>query len=169
MDNALHTSFSGDHDHADCVLEALRVAEGLCVERGVRLTSLRRRVLELVWESHRPIGAYAVLEALTKEQRAAPPTVYRALDFLQEHGLVHRIESLNAYVGCIRAGAPHAGQFFICGKCKESAEGSDERVVEAVNRAASGAGFRVEQQTVEMFGTCLRCRALGDDEERGAP
>ena len=152
-----------DHDHGGCVSEALRAAEEACGRRGARLTDLRRRVLELVWESHRPIGAYGVLEALMKEQRAAPPTVYRALDFLQEHGLVHRIASLNAYVGCSRPGKPHAGQFLICGTCRESAEVADSRVSEAIEATASRAGFEVEQQTVEVLGTCPRCRRGSDD------
>lgn len=158
MGRESRTFYSPDHDHEGCVRRALNTAEGMCAGRGVRLTALRRRVLELVWESHRPIGAYGVLDALLKEQRAAPPTVYRALEFLQEHGLVHRIASLNAFVGCVRPGKPHEGQFFICETCKESVEVSDESVAEAVSGAARTAGFSVQHQTVEMFGTCLRCR-----------
>src|SRR3954453_3718975 len=91
-----------DHDHADCVAAALGAAERLCARRGARLTELRRRVLELIWRSHEPIGAYALLDRLGRERgRVAPPTVYRALEFLIAHGLVHRIASLNAFIGCV--------------------------------------------------------------------
>ena len=89
------------HDHDHCIETALGDAESVCIERGVRLTVLRKRVLEIVWQSHRPLGAYAILDVLAADgRRAAPPTVYRALDFLQENGLVHRIASMNAFVGC---------------------------------------------------------------------
>jgi len=89
------------HDHASCVAAAVATAEKLCQERGLRFTSIRCRVLELVWGSHKPIGAYDILEVLGKEsESAAPPTVYRALEFLIEAGLVHRLDSLNAFIGC---------------------------------------------------------------------
>jgi Fur family zinc uptake transcriptional regulator len=149
---------SFDHDHAGCVTDALQIAEAVCAQKGARLTDLRRRVLELVWESHRPVGAYDILKALMKEQRAAPPTVYRALDFLLEQGLVHRISSLNAYVGCIKPQTPHVGQFLICGTCQESAEILNEKVFDDLRETAMSAGFEVRQQTVEIIGTCRRCR-----------
>jgi Fur family zinc uptake transcriptional regulator len=147
-----------DHNHSGCVNDALQKAQLVCSQKGVRLTDLRRRVLELVWESHRPVGAYYILEALMKEQRAAPPTVYRALGFLQEHGLVHRIASLNAYVGCISPLTDHSGQFLICGTCQESTEILNVKVTDALQETALSAGFDVQQQTVEIIGTCNRCR-----------
>ena len=80
------------HNHDHCIVDALQRAEALCEQRNVRLTPIRRRVLELVWHSHAPIGAYAILDQLkTTDRSAAPPTVHRALDFLLEHGLVHRL------------------------------------------------------------------------------
>jgi|ERR1039457_3497133 Fur family zinc uptake transcriptional regulator len=151
-----------EHDHTGCVNDALQNAEYVCSQKGVRLTDLRRRVLELVWESHRPVGAYYILEALMKEQRAAPPTVYRALSFLQEHGLVHRIASLNAYVGCISPQTNHSGQFLICGTCQESTEILNEKVTHALQETAESAGFDIQQQTVEIIGTCNRCRVETD-------
>ena len=103
------------HRHSECVSDALAAAEQHCREKGNRLTPLRRRVLELVWTNHEPVKAYDVLSDLQADRaRAAPPTVYRALDFLQEVGLVHRIESLNAFVGCGDPHRKHLGQFFIC-------------------------------------------------------
>jgi len=150
---------AGAHDHGLCVEAALDEAAALCERRGVRLTALRRRVLELVWQGHQPTGAYAVLEALRKEYRgAAPPTVYRALDFLAAHGLIHRIESLNAFIGCVRPDPPHAGQFLICQACGTTAELHDEAIREAVGRSASRVGFQAIRETVEVAGLCPGCR-----------
>lgn len=156
------SAFQGDdHDHAGCVRTAVARAEELCRRQGQRLTALRRRVLELVWSGHRPLGAYAILELLQKEGRAAPPTVYRALEFLQERGLVHRLASLNAYVGCVRPDRPHAGQFLICIGCRSSAELDAPQVAEAIVESAESAGFQVRHQTVEVLGLCPDCREEG--------
>ena len=110
------------HDHADCVAEAILTAELLCRDRGLRFTAIRRRVLELVWDSHKPIGAYDILEILGKESSsAAPPTVYRALEFLIEAGLVHRLDSLNAFIGCPDPASRHAGGISQpCARCSKS-------------------------------------------------
>lgn len=147
------------HDHGLCVEAALDEAAALCERRGARLTTLRRRVLELVWHGHQPTGAYAILESLRRENlRAAPTTVYRALDFLSAHGLIHRIESLNAFIGCVRPDRPHAGLFLICDGCGVAAELQDEAIDEAVGRSASRVGFQAMRQTVEVSGLCPECR-----------
>ncbi|MCA1907153.1 MAG: transcriptional repressor [Magnetospirillum sp.] len=146
---------SPQHDHGPCVVHALQVAEEECRRRGARLTDIRRRVLELVWRSHAPIGAYALLEALGK---AAPPTVYRALDFLLAHGLIHRIEKLNAFVGCPHPGHAHPGQFLLCRQCGAAAELNDESIEQAVRRAAEKTGFLVAGLVVEAEGLCPACR-----------
>src|SRR5690606_22655936 len=102
------------HNHRACIEDALATARELCAERGVQLTPLREKVLQIVWKSHKPVGAYDVLDELARSHKSArPPTVYRALDFLIAEGLIHKIESLNAYLGCVEAGAPHSGQFLI--------------------------------------------------------
>ncbi|MBM4202103.1 MAG: hypothetical protein FJ189_12570, partial [Gammaproteobacteria bacterium] len=96
------------HDHDDCIHRALASAERLCAERGVRFTPVRRRVLELIWRSHEAVKAYDLLEQLkTFDPAAKPTTVYRALDFLREQGLIHRVESLNAFIGCSDVGHQH--------------------------------------------------------------
>jgi Fur family zinc uptake transcriptional regulator len=147
------------HDHETCVDHALDCAAALCRERGARLTELRRQVLQLVWHGHKPVGAYAILEALRRSHPgAAPPTVYRALEFLGEHGLIHRIESLNAYVGCPRPERPHVGQFLICGECSATAELDEPSIARAVLRRAAALGFAVERQTIEVRGRCPACR-----------
>jgi Fur family zinc uptake transcriptional regulator len=100
--NQIVSPFVGpNHKHAYCLKSALVKVELRCNQRGLRLTAIRRRVLELVWKNHEPVKAYDILEILKTEKKgAAPPTVYRALDFLLQEGFVHKIESLNAYIGC---------------------------------------------------------------------
>ena len=147
------------HDHADCLAAAHEAAERLCARRGARLTELRRRVLELVWRSHEPVGAYAILERLGRERgRVAPPTVYRALDFLIAHGLVHRIASRNAYIGCAHPDRDHIGQFLVCSDCGSAAELDDRRIDRAIRSGAEAAGFAVEHPVVELAGRCPQCR-----------
>ena len=146
------------HDHGRCVSRAVAAAAKLCKERGVRLTALRRRVLELVWRGHRPVGAYEILNRLGGAGRAAaPPTVYRALDFLLGQGLVHRIESRNAFIGCADPGASHSGQFLICDRCGNTLELDDDDIAGSVRRSAEQLGFRVAGQLVEVRGLCPAC------------
>ena len=148
------------HDHSHCVSHALAEADALCSRHGVRLTSLRRRVLELVWQSHKPLGAYDILAVLSEQdgRRAAPPTVYRALDFLLENGLVHRIASLNAFVGCDHPEHAHQGQFFICRHCRAAIELEQPAISESILASAANLGFKVEGQTVEVVGLCTSCQ-----------
>jgi len=149
-----------DHDHAVCVRDAIHRAEEACARKRMRLTALRRRILEIVWMSHRPIGAYGILARLARERRgAAPPTVYRSLHFLLELGLIHRIQSLNAYVGCTGRSDRHASQFLICGRCGSAAELSDAKIADALAARARRLRFAVHRQIVEIEGLCAGCRA----------
>lgn len=144
---------------------ALREAEAACLRRGATLTPLRRQVLELVLDAEAPVGAYALLDRLKASRPgAAPPTVYRALDFLLENGLVHKLERLNAYIGCTDAGHGHdhhhhPHQFLICRTCGATAEITDHGVTHAIDAAARHAGFALAEATVEIEGTCARCLA----------
>jgi len=149
------------HDHSRCVEGALARAERVCAERGARLTALRRKILELVWSGHRPRGAYQILEDLSEAEgkSAAAPTVYRALEFLEAQGLVHRIECLNAYVGCSGEGGRHRGQFLVCRVCGNAVEILDPRVDAAIGAAAAVEGFAVETPVVEVRGLCRDCRS----------
>ncbi len=161
MNGTAHPFTETGHDHDKCVADALAAATALCEARGLRLTSLRRRVLELVWHSHEPVGAYAILDRLSRERgRVAPPTVYRALDFLVEHGLVHRIDSLNAFFGCVAPGAAHRAYFLICEACGSAAEIDDRALARALARCAEGAGFAVQKETVEIKGVCPTCQTI---------
>ena len=150
-----------NHIHQQCADAALSVAEDTCNSRGVRLTKLRRRVLELVWSSHEPVKAYDILDILRDEHSgSAPPTVYRALEFLQEEGMVHRIESLNAYVGC---GAPdhnHASQFLICQSCGAAAEMNDNEIRNLIANKAADMGFKIYKEIIEIKGVCSQCGSV---------
>lgn len=147
-----------EHNHQSCIAEALASAEDLCLRHQQRFTAIRRRVLELVWQQHKPVGAYEVLEILQQDGRMAPPTVYRALDFLQQLGLVHRIASLNAYVGCAHPGEPHDGQFLICESCQSLAELDVPAITNAIAQCAAHSGFEPRRHTVEIMGLCPNCR-----------
>ena len=148
-----------EHDHARCHGDAMAAAERQCEARGVRLTEQRRQVLDLIWRSHAPIGAYTLLDKLREEGvRAQPPTVYRALEFLTENGLIHRIESLNAYVGCATPAEHHGGQFLICTGCNSAAELNDSGIGTAIAARAKEIGFAVTRATVEIAGLCPNCR-----------
>ena len=145
---------------------ALREAEAVCLRRGATLTPLRRQVLELVLEAQSPVGAYALLDRLkVSRPGAAPPTVYRALDFLLEQGLIHKLERLNAYIGCVDAGHGHGHehhhphQFLICRACGATAEIADHGIAHAIEAAARRAGFALAEATVEIEGTCATCLA----------
>lgn len=149
---------ASEHDHGQCITRALDRAAEICARRGVRLTSLRRRVLELVWESHGAVKAYDLLEKLGNEAGAAkPPTVYRALDFLIAQGLVHRLESVNAFVGCPNPGARHDAQFLICERCGTVAEFEAQELRGEIARAAAAVGFTLAQATIELRGACRVC------------
>ncbi|MBU2884309.1 transcriptional repressor [Gilvimarinus agarilyticus] len=152
------------HNHQHCVSGALQAAITLCQERGVRLTPLRKQVLELIWQSHKPLGAYALLDLLSAEapKPVAPPTVYRALDFLLEQKLIHRIGALNAFIGCPHPDHQHASHFLLCDDCGRAEEIQSPEVSDSINQAAQGAGFNVHSQSLEVFGLCPDCRAQSD-------
>ena len=158
MHDAPDPSPPAGHDHDNCVADAIATAERLCRERGLRFTALRRRVLTLVWDSHKPIGAYDILDKLGGEGKAAaPPTVYRALEFLIEAGLVHRLDSLNAFIGCPDPARSHAGQFLICRRCRTVVELDDPDIDAVVAKKAQLLGFTETHQMHEVQGICARC------------
>lgn len=161
FDTAAVSFAPGRHNHGHCVSDALKAAARLCERRGMRLTPLRRKVLALVWLGHAPVGAYELLRALGAESDApiAPPTVYRALEFLRRHGLIHRIESRNAFVGCAHPEERHGSQFLLCSECGAAAELHNPVIEQALNGGAAALGFAVTGRTVELTGLCPRCQA----------
>ncbi len=143
------------------VARRLDAASLACAAAGARFTELRRHVLGLVLSAPGPVTAYGLLDRMRGERwAAAPPTVYRALDFLMQHGLIHRVERLQAYVGCGAAAHTHAAQFLICRVCGIVDEVDDHAVQHALHEAAAGRGFRPAHAVVEIEGVCAACSAL---------
>ncbi|MBN0985895.1 Fur family transcriptional regulator [Amphritea pacifica] len=148
-----------DHDHSRCIKTALQQAQTLCQTNGQRLTKIRELVLKLIWQSHKPLGAYDLLPAIAKAGfNSAPPTVYRALDFLQEQGLVHRLATLNAFIGCSHPEHNHSGYFLICQSCGTTAELESSELHDSIQSVASDAGFSVDQESIEILGRCPNCQ-----------
>ena len=145
------------HDHAACIHDATAAAETACRLSGAQLTPVRRRVLELLLESHKAMGAYDVLARLDAEGLGSqPPVAYRALGFLVDQSLSHRIERLNAFVACTHPGAAHDPAFIICRSCRKVAE--SEAAAPLMGEAAAS-GFRIERTMVEAEGLCPACQA----------
>ena len=154
-----HVFPSPDHDHARCASDTLRHAESCCAARGQRLTPMRRRVLEVLAASHKPLGAYEIMELVGGAQRPAPITVYRALDFLRDNGLVHRIESRNAFLACAHNHGDDAMVvFLICERCGEVGEMPAGPLAPALSGALKGAGFSPKLSVIEVSGLCANCR-----------
>jgi Fur family zinc uptake transcriptional regulator len=149
-----------DHDHDRCSADAMAHAETLCAERGERLTPMRRRVMEILAASHKPLGAYEIMDRVARGgQRPAPITVYRALDFLRLNGLAHRIESRNAFVACGRNhGSDALVAFLICERCGAVGEAPAAAIAQPLAAAARGAGFTPTLSVIEITGTCANCK-----------
>jgi len=153
------------HDHERCRADALIEAKQLCKTRAVRLTPVRERVLELLWQTHRPLRAYDILEILSAEGFGSqPPVAYRALDFLIEQGFAHKIERLNAFLACDCPADDHGAKFLICTGCERVAEFDDQAIADALNDVAAGSGFTIGRATLEVEGLCPDCVTL---KERG--
>ena len=149
-----------DHDHGRCTADAIEHAERVCERRAQKFTPIRRQVLQALLSSHRPLGAYEVIDELAKSMpRPAPITVYRALDFLIENGLVHRIESRNAYLACAHDhDAAAMVAFLICERCGSVGEIPAAPVAQSLNAAARASGFAPKLSVVEITGTCAHCQ-----------
>ena len=152
-----------DHDHPACIARGLDRAQAACRSRGARLTDQRRRVLEILLSSHVAMGAYDILDRLNRDgQRTAPMTVYRALEFLIDVGLVHRLASLNAFAVCHGPADGHSGQFLICRRCRAVLELADTGVDTAIGAAVGPTGFAPVEHIVEVLGDCTDCRGDAD-------
>lgn len=150
----------GRHEHRHDASAFVKAVASTCDLRGLRLTPLRLRVLELVAASPKPAKAYDLLDQLKDEHSgAAPPTVYRALDFLLENGFIHKLASINAFVGCHHPNEAHQVPFLICDVCSATIEVCDERVARLLSLQAREHGFRPSGQTLEVHGTCAACAA----------
>jgi Fur family zinc uptake transcriptional regulator len=148
-----------DHDHERCASSAIAHAEAQCAARAQRLTPIRRQVLEALLASHKPLGAYEIIERIAADTRPAPITVYRALDFLRHNGLVHRIESRNAFVACVHNHADgDLVVFLICERCGAVGEAPGAGVAEALKSSSRIAGFSPKSPLIEIAGICSHCR-----------
>jgi Fur family zinc uptake transcriptional regulator len=149
------------HHHGDAQ-SFVRAVEQASEQRGLRLTPLRKEVLELVAAAGKPVKAYDLLDQLRdRHGNAAPPTVYRALDFLLEHGFIHKLESINAYVSCHHPEEVHQVPFLICDVCSSAQEVCDPRVAALIEEQAHAMGFRPQAQTLEVHGVCKNCHQPG--------
>jgi len=149
------------HDHDRCASAAIAHAEAICAARSERLTPIRRAVLAALLASHQPLGAYELIDRLAaRGGRPAPITIYRALDFLREQGLAHRIESRNSFIAC---GHNHVSGdpvvFLICEKCGAVGEAASAAVADTIRNASRAAGFTPKTPVIEISGICAHCRA----------
>jgi Fur family transcriptional regulator, zinc uptake regulator len=148
-----------DRDHERCASAAIAHAEAQCAARAQRLTAMRRQVLETLLASHRPLSAYEIMDQLRQRSGPAPITIYRALDFLRENGLVHRIETRNAFVACVH---DHGGDdlviFLICERCGAVGEAPGGSAAEALKASSRAAGFLPKSPVIEIAGICSHCR-----------
>jgi len=147
-----------EHDHGTCVSDTLAAAETRCVADGLRFTPVRRKVLEILLQEHRALGAYAILDRLRDDGFGSqPPVAYRALDFLVANGLAHKIERLNAFIACAHPSHSHTPAFMICRLCDAVAETQTSPARGALGDAARATGFRIERTVVEAEGVCPAC------------
>lgn len=155
----MHDTPFADHDHSHCASGVLGHADKLAEEKGLRLTPVRRATLEILLAEHRALGAYEVLEQLQEKGFGnQPPVAYRALDFLVENGLAHRVQRLNAFAACTQPAKQHRPVFMICKTCEQVAEADASDVQDALTAAAQQADFTIERANVEVLGQCPTCR-----------
>jgi Fur family zinc uptake transcriptional regulator len=148
------------HDHATCTAAGLALAEDLLTGRKLRLTPVRRRTLEILLADHRALGAYDVLQQLAADGFGnQPPVAYRALEFLVEQGLAHKVQRLNAFTACMHPTETHAPVFLICRGCSMVAETAAAPVRAALEASANAVGFEVERSSIEALGLCPNCKA----------
>jgi Fur family zinc uptake transcriptional regulator len=147
-----------DHSGAAPVAALMAQAEAAASARGLRLTPVRRRTLEILLQAHGALGAYDVLQKLDADGHGnQPPVAYRALNFLVEHGFAHRIRRLNAFTACAHPGAPHRAVFLICDACARVTEAPGDGVADALEHASAAMGFRLARSTLEATGLCAAC------------
>jgi len=146
------------HDHAACQDDGLAAVVGMCGTKGLQLTKVRFRVIQILLQEHRALGAYEILDILREEGLGSqPPVVYRALDFLIKNGFAHKVEKLNAYIACGHVGTDHIPAFLICRDCDVVAETKVELSDDVLSTAAQNTGFEIERVVLEAEGVCPKC------------
>ncbi len=158
MDHGTHPFPDTGHDHAGCVARGMAAAERICARSGRRLTPDRRQVLEILLGAHAALSAYDIVARMDWQGRKPGSyAVYRALDVLEQLGLIHRIRSRNAFFACTAPDSAHGGFFFICTGCDRIGEVTAPAIEHALADAAQGLGFTVERPMVEIDGLCPHC------------
>ena len=151
------------HDHSTCMSDALTAADARCAADGLRFTPVRRKVLEILLQDHRALGAYTILDKLREDGFGSqPPIAYRALDFLVANGLAHKIERLNAFIACAHTNHSHTPAFMICRLCDAVAEALSSTAQGALRDTARTTGFRIERTVIEAEGICPSCLDKAD-------
>jgi Fur family zinc uptake transcriptional regulator len=146
------------HDHARCISQAIAAAHSICQTKKIRLTPIRLRIFELIWSNHKAVGAYDLLEILQREDpKAKPVTIYRALDFLLAAGLIHKVASLNAFVGCSSPETSHHSVLLICNTCQNTREVASQSIYEAICEIGEKNAFLPQQSIFELHGCCAAC------------
>ena len=146
-------------DHNQCIADAMETAEKICKDRGLRFTELRRKILEMIWNNHGPVKAYDLIANLNDDHSPAkPPTVYRTLEFLLENGLIHKLNSLNAYVGCAHPLRHDECYFLICTSCQTVMECCNHTLAEAISDTMHENAFNPKHVTLEIEGKCAECK-----------
>lgn len=151
------------HNHNRCVQNALSETRALLQKQGVNFTPLREKILGIIWQNQHPIGAYDILAKLAnqEERHTQPPTIYRILVFLQKYGLVHKLPSINSYIGCsnpsVNPESAHWGCFFICNNCRATIEVESSHVTSATQSCAAHHDFSLSNSPIELTGLCHNC------------
>lgn len=158
------------HNHAACIQSALNYAQSICDKNAAKLTPIRKQVLTLIWQSHKPLGAYDLIEMVSQSgKRTAPPTIYRALEFLQSLGLIHRLSTLNAFIGCSVQEEHHEGCFLICTECNNVEEMNASDTCAQLKHKVAPSGFTVNQTQIEVSGICAQCSSSQERNKEKQP
>ncbi|WP_319532476.1 Fur family transcriptional regulator [uncultured Cohaesibacter sp.] len=165
------------HDHTHCIDHVLSTAEEICQKRGVRLTEQRKSVLEVLAASHVPSSAYDILDRLNRirkdkgEAALAPVAIYRVLEFLMQNGIIHRIESRNAYVACTHQAGDHGDVtiFLLCDQCGRAGEFQSKSLSGLIETIAAKVQFQANAPVLEIRGTCAECRSFPAGDEESLP
>lgn len=158
MTNAFGSEHCSSHHDAT----SMQSIENLCIQRGIRFTPIRKQILQLIWDSHCAKKAYDLLEEIKPFfKNAKPVTVYRTLDFLQEQGFIHKIESLNAFIACNQGHCDYERMFLICTQCHEIEEQTGKDMAKTINEELQHTGFIHHYKTIEIQGLCVNCAAKG--------
>ncbi|MDR1489256.1 MAG: transcriptional repressor [Desulfovibrio sp.] len=152
---------------SESAVRSLREAEEICARNGLRLTRLRRGILELLLSADGPVKAYDLIERMRdKGERLTPATIYRTLDFLLRYGMAHRINSLNAFVPCTGSHDEHALLMFVCSECRRVEELEDPVLYESMRARFDELGMSLRDNCIEIQGRCRKCSTGVPVEQR---